>query len=289
MLMRPTRFVFFAALVTASLVPAAGYGNDADSELVEESEPTRRDRRHFQGTGFHAHFDIGAAYGQQVIEVSTIDVMTVAGELDDERTVAGGLGIASNLSLWPVYGRFGGVGGYAEGQVGALRRNGGGTAVFTGSTGLVASFGMPRLKGMVSLGRSRRACAYGEMQTVSEDTVSFDSAITAGAADIRAYRLGFGVRAPLDSAERRGVDLWFFFDDPVDRGAPAIGLPNTENSAVSVRGSFWMRNTMILSAEVVTRGAALDASVDGTRLTERTAMVTLGWSMDRFGRPYGGG
>ena len=287
--MRPTRFAFFAALVTASLFPATGYGNGADGELVEEVESSRGERRHFRGTGFHAHFDIGAAYGQQVIEVSTVDATTVAGEPAEQRAVAGGLGIASNLSLWPVYGRFGGLGGYAEGQVGGLRRNVGGTAVFTGSTGLVASFGMPRLKGLVALGRSRRACAYGESQSVNGDELTVDSAITAGVDDIRAHRFGLGVRAPLDSAERRGVDLWFFFDDPVDRGAPAVGLPNISDSALSVRGSFWMRNTLILSAEVVMRGAALDAPVDGTRLTERTAMIMLGWSMDRFSRPYVGG
>ena len=286
--MRTTTLLSIVSLAVASLAPATGHGAEAEGELVEEDDRQRRDGRHFQGRGFHSHFDIGAAYGQQVIEVSSIDASTVIGKSASERAVAGGLGIASRLSLWPIYGRFGGVGAYAEGQVGALRRNGGATAVFSGSTSLVASMGLPRLKGLVSIGRSRRAGAYGELSNVTGSEVSVDSAITAGAADIRAHRLGLGVRAPFDASERRGVDLWFFFDDPVDRGAPAIGLPNMQDAALSMRGSFWMRNAFIVSAEVVMRGAAMDGPVDGTRLTERTAIVMFGWSMDRFSRPYGG-
>ena len=286
--MRTTQLLSIISLAVASFTPATGNGADAEGEIVEQHERTRSDRRHFLGQAFHAHFDIGAAYGQQVIEVSTIDASTLAGKPASERAVAGGLGIASQLSLWPVYGRFGGVGGYAEGQVGALRRNGGGTAVFSGSAGIVASMGLPRLKGLVSVGRARRAGAYGELNNVTTSEASVDSAITAGAADIRAHRLGLGVRAPFDGAERRGVDLWFFFDDSINQGAPAIGLPNISESALSVRGSIWMRNAFIVSAEVVMRGAELDSQVDGTRLTERTAMVMFGWSMDRFSRPYGG-
>ncbi|MFT6399313.1 MAG: hypothetical protein ACJAYU_004078 [Bradymonadia bacterium] len=287
--MRATHLIAALTLAAAFLAPATSYGSDAaDGEVVEQQDRQRSDRRTFQGRGFHAHFDIGAAYGQQVLEVSTIDAATLTGETDEERAVAGGLGIASSLHLWPIYGRFGGIGGYAEGQVGALRRNGAGTAVFSGSTGIIASAGLPRLKMMVSLGRSRRAGAYGDSNNVSTTSVSMESEITAGAADIRAHRLGLGLRAPLGGAEQRGIDIWVFFDDPVDAGPPAVALPNIRESAISMRGSFWMRNAFILSAEVVMRGAALDSTVAGTRLTERTAMVMMGWSMDRFSRPYGG-
>lgn len=287
--MHTTRLIAALTLATAFLAPATSYGSDvADGEVVQQQDRQRSDRRSFQGRGFHSHFDIGAAYGQQVLEVSTIDAATLTGDPSEDRAVAGGLGIASSLQLWPVYGRFGGIGGYAEGQVGALRRNGAGTAVFSGSAGIVASAGLPRLKMMVSLGRSRRAGAYGASNDVSTTSVSMESAITAGAADIRAHRLGLGLRAPLGGAEQRGIDLWFFFDDPVDAGPPAIAMPKISESALSMRGSFWMRNAFIVSAEVVMRGAALDAPVEGTRLTERTAMIMIGWSMDRFSRPYGG-
>ncbi len=288
--MRTTHLIAALTLATAFLAPAASHGADpADGEVVEQQpDRERRDRRSFQGRGFHSHFDIGAAYGQQVLEVSTIDAATLAGETTDERAVAGGLGIASSLQLWPVFGRFGGIGGYAEGQVGALRRNGAGTAVFSGSAGFVASAGLPRLKMMVSLGRSRRAGAYGSPDDLSTTSATMESAVTAGAADIRAHRLGLGVRAPLGASERRGIDLWFFFDDPVDAGPPAFALPKIGDSALSMRGSFWMRNAFIVSAEVVMRGAELSSNVAGTRLTERTAMIMAGWSMDRFSRPYGG-
>jgi hypothetical protein len=286
--MRTTHLLSIVSLAVASLAPATGHGADADGEIVEQEERTRGERRYFLGQSFHTHFDIGAAYGQQVVEVATIGASADAGKMDSERAVAGGLGIASRLSLWPVYGRYGGVGGYAEGQVGVMRRDNGATAVFSGSAGVVASLGFPRLKGMVAIGRSRHAGAYGEANGVVVSELSVDSGITAGVVDIRAHRLGLGVRAPLDGGERRGVDLWVFFDDQVDSGAPAIGLPNLADSALSMRGSFWMRNTLIVSAEVVMRGAAVDPTVGGTRLADRTAMVMLGWSMDRFSRPYGG-
>lgn len=295
--MRPASPYLLSAIVAAVValfsVPADGAeGEDKTAEsdpvLYDDATPERHDRRRFSGLGFHSHLEIGPAYGQQVIQVERVDASTaVTGEPESDNAVASGFGLATRLELWPAYGRHGGVGFYGEGLAGGARREGGGTGVFTGSGGMIFSAGLPRVKAMFVVGRSRRAGAFGSGTDVSTDvsTLSADSRYTAGAEDVRSHRAGFGVRTAFDSGDRRGLDLWLLFDESVGDRA-AIAMPSLSDSAMATRGTLWLRNTLVVSAEVTLRGAALDSPVEGTRVTERTAMLSVGWSMDRFSTPY---
>lgn len=272
-----------AALLLAS-APAAA------TELLGVSDtaaPTPREaRRLFNGPSFHTHFELGGVWGQQDLAVSTANEdALVTGVVEEAQASASGVGLATRLELWPVYGRWAGVGVYGAGHVGGLRRGGAGTGVLGGSTGLLATVGPQRLRALGMVGRSWRGGAYGEGVSWTKAVDPEATEVTVGAERVRAYRAGVGVRTAFDRTERRGLDVWLMWDEPTSLragDAPVVSLPSRGQSAMLLRSSVWLRNAVAISAEVTVRDNPAVAT------PQRSALVSLSWSLDRFAR-YGGG
>lgn len=277
--------VIALAALTLTFASAPSWGADA---LSATDSADRRSNRAFRGLGFHTHLEIGGVWGQQDVSVTQVDQATLlTGEAMEGEATASGVGLATRLELWPAYGRFAGVGVYGAGHVGAIRRNGAGSGVLGGSTGVLAAAGPYRVRALGMLGRSWRGGAYGEGVTFSK-AVSGDLGdvedLTAGAERVRAYRAGVGLRSAFDRTERAGLDLWMMWDEPThlrSGDAPIVSLPQRGQSTMLVRSSLWLRNALAVSAEVTVRSNP--ALGDGS---DRTALVSLSWSMDRFSR-YG--
>jgi len=290
--MNAKNFTIFASLLISSTALATESTEAPIENTVVVAEDdglfTRRDRRTFNGLGFHSHFDIGVAYGQQSVGVSRVDAQSlVTGEEGSSQEVASGLGVGSRLELWPAYGRYAGVGVYGEGAVGAMQDDAAGSAMFSGSGGVVLQAGAPRLRAMVTVGRSRRGGAYAEGTNLSGDIskLSTDAEVTAGMEDTSSYRAGVGASAVLSRNDRAGVDVWLMFDQ-ASEGGPAVALPDFSDSAMTASASLWFRNALVVTGEVSVRGEQGEDSLSGTGIAERTAMVRVGWSMDRFSRAY---
>lgn len=278
-------FIALFAFGTAMLASAPVAANDPIALTDDVSPSSREARRVFQGPSFHTHFTLGGVWGHRDLQVATAneDVL-VTGAVSEQDASASGVGLATRLELWPVYGRWAGVGVFGAGHVGGLRRGGAGTGVLGGSTGVLATVGPQRFRAMGMVGRSWRGGAYGEGVSWTKAVDPEATEVTVGAERVRAYRAGVGVRTAFDRAERRGLDLWLMWDEPTtlrEGAAPIASLPSRGQSAMLFRSSLWLRNAVALSAEVTVR--------DNPAITtpHRSALVSLSWSLDRFAR-YGG-
>ncbi len=224
-----------------------------------------------RGVSWHAQIELGGGALIVPLYVNSSEPGYVA---TSSSSIGGGIGPRVMMRLWPIYGRYGGIGGYASGFAGIMSIPSGSTWAWFANAGATAFVGSDSSLAIeASLEQGWRGAGY-----------STEDPVTIGNGEYKYMRFGGGIRlcTSKDSDAPGYCKSSFRISGFRDVPRVDIGLRAWVGEL-----SYWRRRNSVLSLEVSTSYPA--AGTPSYRSDEDTALfvgVFFSKSYDYFGAPF---